>query len=169
MFTVTSGRDVLGFIIARGPRGYEAYSPDEVSLGLYPSRVEAADAFGSAIRLDADNPALHYELGNALFEQAKVGEAQAEFDVKGAGGDPRPQVALERGAGRQAQQGDETGEGDREGDDDYAGTDEVDRRASIEPSIKEIEQHAKRGKSQNEDQSRKVVGHDQLAITSATG
>jgi hypothetical protein len=48
MVTVTSGRDVLGFIIARGPRGYEAYSPDEVSLGLYPSRVEAADAISAA-------------------------------------------------------------------------------------------------------------------------
>ena len=57
---------------------------------------EAADAFTSAARLDADNPALHYELGNALYEQslppepvahpeklgnpAKVGEATAEFD-----------------------------------------------------------------------------------------
>jgi len=56
---------------------------------------EAADAFTSAARLDTDNPALHYELGNALYEQslppepvahpeklgnpAKIGEAQAEF------------------------------------------------------------------------------------------
>jgi hypothetical protein len=52
MVTVTSGRDVLGFIIARGPAGHEAYSADEVSLGLYPSRVEAADAISAAAVVD---------------------------------------------------------------------------------------------------------------------
>lgn len=58
--------------------------------------TDAADAFASAAKLDGDNPALHYELGNALYEQslppdpnkpelqgnpAKAVEAQAEFNT----------------------------------------------------------------------------------------
>ncbi len=66
------------------------------STRMSASGRDAAEAFTSAARLDSENPALHYEIGNALYEQslppepvqhpeklgnpAKIGEAIAEFD-----------------------------------------------------------------------------------------
>ena len=44
MLSVYSGRDCLGFILARGPRGFEAYDVDERSLGLFDNQRAAADA-----------------------------------------------------------------------------------------------------------------------------
>ena len=32
----------LGFILSRGPAGFEAFSADEKSLGLFPTQREAA-------------------------------------------------------------------------------------------------------------------------------
>jgi hypothetical protein len=41
---VYAGRVCLGFILARGPAGFEAFSADEKSLGLFPTQREAAAA-----------------------------------------------------------------------------------------------------------------------------
>jgi hypothetical protein len=42
--TVYSGKICLGFVLARGDAGFEAFSADEKSLGLFPSPHEAAAA-----------------------------------------------------------------------------------------------------------------------------
>jgi hypothetical protein len=44
MVSVYSGRACLGFIIARGRGGFEAFDRDEQSLGFFPTNVAAADA-----------------------------------------------------------------------------------------------------------------------------
>jgi hypothetical protein len=44
MTEVYSGRTCLGWIINCGREGFEAFSSDEKSCGLYASRREAADA-----------------------------------------------------------------------------------------------------------------------------
>jgi hypothetical protein len=41
---VYDGRECLGFILARGKLGFEAFTSDERSLGLFPTQREAADA-----------------------------------------------------------------------------------------------------------------------------
>jgi hypothetical protein len=42
--TVYSGQVCIGFILARGPAGFEAFSADEKSLGLFPTQRDAAAA-----------------------------------------------------------------------------------------------------------------------------
>lgn len=44
LYTVTSGRRCIGFIVPRGRAGYEATTDDHKILGLYASAKEAADA-----------------------------------------------------------------------------------------------------------------------------
>jgi hypothetical protein len=41
---VFSGKVCLGFILASGEAGFEAFSADEKSLGLFPTQREAAAA-----------------------------------------------------------------------------------------------------------------------------
>jgi hypothetical protein len=41
---VFSGKLCLGFILARGEAGFEAFNADERSLGLFPTQHEAAAA-----------------------------------------------------------------------------------------------------------------------------
>ena len=42
--TVYSGQCCIGFVINRGSAGFEAFSADEKSLGLFPTQHEAAAA-----------------------------------------------------------------------------------------------------------------------------
>ena len=44
MVSVYDGRKCLGFIFARGCRGYEAFSADEHSLGVFLDQRDALDA-----------------------------------------------------------------------------------------------------------------------------
>jgi hypothetical protein len=44
MVSVYEGRECLGFILARGPAGYEAFDRDERSLGVFATQREAAAA-----------------------------------------------------------------------------------------------------------------------------
>jgi hypothetical protein len=44
MLSVYSGRECVGFILARGKTGFEAFTADQKSLGLYPTQREAARA-----------------------------------------------------------------------------------------------------------------------------
>ena len=44
MVSVYDGRDCLGFILARGKLGFEAFDAQERSAGIYPTQREAADA-----------------------------------------------------------------------------------------------------------------------------
>jgi hypothetical protein len=44
MAYVYDGRDCLGFILARGKLGFEAFARDEHSLGLFKTQREAAAA-----------------------------------------------------------------------------------------------------------------------------
>jgi hypothetical protein len=41
---VYSGKICLGFVLTRGAAGFEAFSADEKSLGLFPTQREAAAA-----------------------------------------------------------------------------------------------------------------------------
>jgi hypothetical protein len=42
--SVYAGQVCLGFILARGPAGFEGFTADERSLGLFPTQREAAAA-----------------------------------------------------------------------------------------------------------------------------
>ena len=44
MVTVYDGREALGFVLSRGKSGWEAFAREEVSLGLFPTQAEAANA-----------------------------------------------------------------------------------------------------------------------------
>jgi hypothetical protein len=48
MSFVYDGRDCLGFILARGKLGFEAFTRDEHSLGVFATRREAADAISKS-------------------------------------------------------------------------------------------------------------------------
>jgi hypothetical protein len=48
LISVYSGRDVLGFIVGRGPAGFEAFGIDDRSLGIFPTMQSAADAISVA-------------------------------------------------------------------------------------------------------------------------
>jgi hypothetical protein len=48
LISVYSGAACLGFILARGKLGFEAFTADERSLGIYPNQHSAADAITKA-------------------------------------------------------------------------------------------------------------------------
>jgi hypothetical protein len=48
MVSVYDGRACLGFILARGRSGFEAFDREERSLGLYPAAPAAANAVCAA-------------------------------------------------------------------------------------------------------------------------
>jgi len=49
---MTIGR-CLGFVLGRGPAGFEAFTADERSLGLFPNEKQAANAL---LLLEASGP-----------------------------------------------------------------------------------------------------------------
>jgi hypothetical protein len=42
--SVFDDRHCIGHVLRRGPRGYEAFDSHDVSLGIYPTKGEAAAA-----------------------------------------------------------------------------------------------------------------------------
>jgi hypothetical protein len=44
LLSVFDGRRCAGFLLYRGPAGWEAFTADEVSLGTFPTRQDAANA-----------------------------------------------------------------------------------------------------------------------------
>jgi hypothetical protein len=44
LVSVYDGRECVGFIIARGRLGFEAFGADQRSLGIFPNQKGAADA-----------------------------------------------------------------------------------------------------------------------------
>jgi hypothetical protein len=46
LVSVYDGRTCLGFVLARGKLGFEAFTADERSLGTYATQREAAAAIG---------------------------------------------------------------------------------------------------------------------------
>jgi hypothetical protein len=44
MLSVYAGRQCVGFILARGKAGFEAFDAEQNSLGIYPTQREAAAA-----------------------------------------------------------------------------------------------------------------------------
>ena len=44
LLSVYSGRDLVGFVLARGPRGFEAFDVGEKSLGCFKTRDAAVGA-----------------------------------------------------------------------------------------------------------------------------
>jgi hypothetical protein len=44
MLSVFDGRALAGFLLHRGPAGWEAFTADEISLGIFPTRQDAASA-----------------------------------------------------------------------------------------------------------------------------
>ena len=48
MVSVYDGQTCLGFIMARGPAGFEAFTRDEHSLGMFKTQREAAAALPGA-------------------------------------------------------------------------------------------------------------------------
>ena len=50
MLPVFDGRRCIGHVLRRGPRGYEAFDPHDVGLGVYPSKAEAAAALTIGVK-----------------------------------------------------------------------------------------------------------------------
>jgi hypothetical protein len=48
MLSVTDGRQTVGFIFTRGPKGFEGFDVNEQSLGFFRSAREAANAITNA-------------------------------------------------------------------------------------------------------------------------
>jgi hypothetical protein len=48
LVSVYDGRNLVGFILARGKLGFELFDHNEQSLGLFPSQREAAAALDGA-------------------------------------------------------------------------------------------------------------------------
>jgi hypothetical protein len=48
MVSVFDGRKCLGIVLSRGPKGFEAFTADERSLGLFPTQADAANALSAA-------------------------------------------------------------------------------------------------------------------------
>jgi hypothetical protein len=44
MASVYDGQRCIGFVFARGKRGFEAFDADQIPLGIFPSQREAAAA-----------------------------------------------------------------------------------------------------------------------------
>jgi hypothetical protein len=53
MVSVVDDRRCVGHVLRRGPRGYEAFDSHDVSLGVYPSKAEAAGALTIGVKGDA--------------------------------------------------------------------------------------------------------------------
>ena len=47
LVSVFDGRTCLGMILSRGTKGYEAFTPDERSIGLFPTQADAANALSA--------------------------------------------------------------------------------------------------------------------------
>jgi hypothetical protein len=47
MLSVYDGRECVGFVLARGRRGFEAFSDREQSLGMFPTRDAAINKLTS--------------------------------------------------------------------------------------------------------------------------
>jgi hypothetical protein len=45
---VYAGQTCLGHVISRGPRGFEAFDPDDKPIGLFATQASAADALEAA-------------------------------------------------------------------------------------------------------------------------
>jgi hypothetical protein len=45
--SVYSGRELLGFVLSRGPDGFEAFDASERSLGIFSTMKAAADAISA--------------------------------------------------------------------------------------------------------------------------
>jgi hypothetical protein len=50
LVSVYDGQRVLGFIVPRGKSGFEAFTADNVSLGLHAHMQAAADAITAAVQ-----------------------------------------------------------------------------------------------------------------------
>ena len=50
MVSVYDGRELAGFLLARGKLGFETFDRDERSLGIYPTQREAARALDEVPR-----------------------------------------------------------------------------------------------------------------------
>jgi hypothetical protein len=50
MVSVFDDRCCIGHVLRRGPRGYEAFDAHYVSLGVYPSKAEAAAALTLGVK-----------------------------------------------------------------------------------------------------------------------
>ena len=50
MVSAFDGRLCIGHVLRRGPRGYEAFDSHDVSLGVYPSKAEAAAALTLGVK-----------------------------------------------------------------------------------------------------------------------
>jgi hypothetical protein len=48
LVSVYDGQTCIGFVLGRGPKGYQAYTADERDLGLFPTQRAAADAVNAA-------------------------------------------------------------------------------------------------------------------------
>jgi hypothetical protein len=48
MLTITDGRDAIGFVLKRGKLGAEAFDHNEISLGIFPTEADAANAVADA-------------------------------------------------------------------------------------------------------------------------
>jgi hypothetical protein len=48
MFSIYSGRECLGHVLARGRFGFEAFDLNDRSLGMFRTRAEAVDAVSSS-------------------------------------------------------------------------------------------------------------------------
>ena len=44
MVSVYDGRQCLGHVLGRGPKGFEAFDRDDKSVGLFPTAKQAANA-----------------------------------------------------------------------------------------------------------------------------
>lgn len=44
LLSVFDGRRCAGFLLHRGPAGWEAFTADAVSIGVFPTRQDAANA-----------------------------------------------------------------------------------------------------------------------------
>jgi hypothetical protein len=51
---VTDGREAIGFILARGLAGFEGFTREEQSLGLFKTAVAAANAVFDAVANEED-------------------------------------------------------------------------------------------------------------------
>ena len=48
LVSIYDGRECVGFVISRGKLGFEAFTADQHSLGIYPNQKGAADAITEA-------------------------------------------------------------------------------------------------------------------------